>query len=450
MGSRRKVEKEFLERLRESREVSDEEEEALAEALDRVYDLHQYPFTALELAPDLDEEQVAIRINSKGVTLNQADFILTLMSVFWDEGRVALEAFSRASRTPSTEPSPFNYFIEPDPDQLLRVSVAVGFRRGRLRTVYSLLRGRDLESSEFSDDARGAQFARLEGAQAAVLKLSHWHDFMQCLIQAGYRSDKMISSQNALLYTYALYLIGLLDFSVERGVLRDVIARWFFVASLTGRYTAGPESAIESDLNRLRDVGDADGFVKLLDQAGSEAVTDDFWEITLPSDLATQSAKSPALFAYLASLCVLDAPVLFSKLRCETLLDPAIRGTRAAVERHHLFPRAYLESIGVSGLQQINQIANYALVEWWDNMAIAGAPPAEYWPEYFDRMLSPGADAARHFSTADVERMVKGHALPEDWQKMEYSAFLGERRQLMAGVVRDALSASREAATLTS
>ena len=34
--------------------------------------------------------------------------------------------------------------------------------------------------------------------------------------------------------------------------------------------------------------------------------------------------------------------------------------------------------------------------------------------------------------------MVKGHALPEDWQKMEYSAFLGERRQLMAGVVRDA------------
>jgi hypothetical protein len=34
-----------------------------------------------------------VRINSQGRTLNQADFILTLMSVFWDEGRKQLEDF---------------------------------------------------------------------------------------------------------------------------------------------------------------------------------------------------------------------------------------------------------------------------------------------------------------------------------------------------------------------
>ena len=71
--------------------------------LDRLFDLQKYPFTALEIAPTVDEEQVAdifVRINSEGVKLNQADFVLTLLSVFWDEGRHALERFCRHSRKP--------------------------------------------------------------------------------------------------------------------------------------------------------------------------------------------------------------------------------------------------------------------------------------------------------------------------------------------------------------
>jgi hypothetical protein len=109
--------KDFLRQLRESREVSEDEEDDLSESIDRLYDVQSYPFTALELASEVDEERVAevfVRINSKGVTLNQADFILTLLSVFWEDGRKELEAFARAARVPSTSgPSPFNHFIEP-------------------------------------------------------------------------------------------------------------------------------------------------------------------------------------------------------------------------------------------------------------------------------------------------------------------------------------------------
>jgi hypothetical protein len=112
----------------------------------------------MELSPSVDEEQVAevfVRINSKGTILNQADFILTLMSVFWDEGRAELERFCAEARQPSTSSaSPFNYFIQPYPDQLLRVSVGLGFRRARLQHVYSILRGKDLETGEFSDERR--------------------------------------------------------------------------------------------------------------------------------------------------------------------------------------------------------------------------------------------------------------------------------------------------------
>src|SRR5690606_23193266 len=69
--------KDFLRRLREHREVTDDEEDQLSEAIDRLHNLQEYPFTAMELSSAMDEEQVSevfVRINSKGKSLNQADF----------------------------------------------------------------------------------------------------------------------------------------------------------------------------------------------------------------------------------------------------------------------------------------------------------------------------------------------------------------------------------------
>ena len=149
----------FLSELAEYRgeQLSDEEKDLLSEPIDRLKDLQNYPFKAIELDSAVDEELVAevfVRINSQGVKLNQADFILTLMSVFWEKGRLMLEDFSRDSKSPSEGPSPFNHFIQPSPDQMLRVAVALAFRRGRLQHVYSILRGKDLETGEFSPERR--------------------------------------------------------------------------------------------------------------------------------------------------------------------------------------------------------------------------------------------------------------------------------------------------------
>ncbi len=146
----------FLKGLSAKTDLTEEEEEQISHNLDRLFDLQKYPFTALEIASTVDEEQVAdifVRINSEGVKLNQADFILTLLSVFWDEGRAALEHFCRQSRQAACAgrgASPFNHFIQPDPDQLLRVAVALGFERGRLKSVYQVLRGKDMDTGEFS------------------------------------------------------------------------------------------------------------------------------------------------------------------------------------------------------------------------------------------------------------------------------------------------------------
>ena len=424
----------YVEKLRKHRDsqgtsLTVEEEKRVKNSFTRVANLLTYPFTALELSSTIDEEQVAevfVRINSKGKVLNQSDFILTLMSVFWDEGRSRLEDFCRDSRIPSKgKPSPFNYFIEPDPDQLLRVSIGYGFRRARLKYGYSLLRGKDLETEEYSEERRDQQFAVLKEAQATVLNLQHWHDFLKTLQMAGFRGSNMISSQTAIIYCYTLYLIGKKAFGVDSFALSTLMARWFFMVLVTGRYTGSPESAMERDLADIRGFTTVEQFAQWMEKTIGTEFTDDFWSITLPNRMDTSSATSPHLFAYYAALNLLHAKALFSNKKISDLLDPAHKAKKSAVERHHLFPKKHLRALGITQKRITNQLANYALVEWDDNIAISGEPPSDYFPKYAER-----------FKGKELEQMCHWHALPDGWQTMEYEAFLEGRRNLMAKVIR--------------
>ncbi|MEZ5679861.1 MAG: hypothetical protein R3E14_01030 [Erythrobacter sp.] len=128
--------KAFLSQLKEIREISDEEEMAIEDAIDHLRNLPNYNFVALTLASSVDEETIAevfVRINGKGKALNQADFIATLMSVFWEDGRVELENFSLHATVPSeVQASPYNHFIKPSPDQMLRATVGLALKRAGL------------------------------------------------------------------------------------------------------------------------------------------------------------------------------------------------------------------------------------------------------------------------------------------------------------------------------
>ncbi len=420
----------YLSGLSESREIKDDEKKRIQKAITKLHGLLSFPFTALELDTNISVENVSdvfVRINSKGTPLNQADFILTLMSVFWDEGRTELELFCRESRQPSKAgASPFNYFIEPDPNQLLRVTVGVAFKRARLRYVYSILRGKDLETEKFSEERRIEQFEIMKNAQTKVLNLQYWHDFMNCIRMAGYRSGKYISSQNNLLFSYMLYLIGRTEYSIDEFNLRRVISRWFYMSSVTGRFTGSPESAMEFDLARFRNVTDGKEFLNILEKVCDVILTTDYWNVTLPNDLATSSPRSPSLFAYQAALILLDAKALFSKVKMSDLLDPSVQGNKSAVERHHLFPKAYLKSLNITSTRDTNQIANYAFVEWGDNIKISDQPPSEYVPNFKTR-----------FGVDELAQMYHWHALPENWEHLEYKDFLEQRRELMAQIIAE-------------
>ena len=433
-SGQRKTFRTYLEGLRRKRDVDQEEADRLAELLDGVSDLQHYPFKIVELGANVDEERVAevfVRINSEGVTLNQADFILTLMSVWWDKGRRQLEEFARTAKAPGLSAGPFNYFIQPSPAQLLRVTVALAFRRAVLRHAYTLLRGRDLETGQSDPERRSKQFARLEVSQEKALDLTNWHEFLQSLERAGFRSSKMISSENVILFSYALWLIGRVDYKVPLDRLREAIARWFFMAHTTGRYSGSFESRFEADVARLGTLKprDADGFVATLNKVVDDTLTTDFWSITLPNELATSASKSPALMAYIAALNILDADALLSTGKVRSRLDPAIIAKKG-IERHHLFPRGYLRNaLRIKETKRINQIANMALVEWSDNINISDDAPEKYWPAQL---------AAKKLSTHRVAAQVEYHALPDDWQSMGYDEFLQARRLLMSQVARKA------------
>ena len=421
---------EYLKRLSAAREVSESEEERVADAIGRLAGLTNFPFIALELSQQCSEEQVAdvfVRINSEGKKLNQSDFILTLMSVFWDDGRTELEQFCRAARFPGLAglPSPFNQLFQPDPDHLLRVDVGVAFRRARLEHVYSLLRGKDLATGAISLAQRDNQFKKLRDAQSCVLNLTYWADFLNIVRAAGYRSAKTISSVNALVFAYQLYLLGRTEYSVDGFKLKNAIARWLFMSLLTGRFTSSPESRMEQDLAELRELKSADQFLSRLAAVEAGTLTDDYWTKTLPLDLATSAGRSPALFGFYAAQTLLGGRALFSKSPVADLLDPPAQGQKKALERHHLFPRQYLKKLGIDSVRDINQIANYALVEWDDNIAISDGPPSNYWPEY-----------AKRFGAEDLAQMCAWHALPKDWWTMAYPEFLAARRPLIAGVVQ--------------
>jgi hypothetical protein len=438
-GADFEVIEEFVERLRQGRPEALENggEKAVKGALFRLSGLSDYPFLAVQIGHEVDEERVAeifLRVNSGGTPLTQADFILTLLSVFRETDRRRLEQFARSARLPATDgkPSPYNHLITPAPDQLLRVGILVGFHRGRLQSVLALLRGANLDGdTTLTQTDREAQLDILTEAIDETLDLTSWHEYLKALVAAGFRRSTEISSINNVVLVYALYLVGR-RYGLSHTELRTPISRYFFMSALTGRYTGSFETQITQDVQAFTTAETGAEFLDRLRQAVDTTLTPDYWAITLPNELATSAARSPELFAYAASLCLLDARVPpFGKqgpggeqkasLQLRDLFDPVVQPKKAPIERHHLFPRKYLEGIGIAGIRRVNQIANLSYVEWPDNIEVSAMAPKDYWPAY-----------AEQFTAEDTFN----HALPENWHEMPYEEFLEDRRKLLAKVIR--------------
>jgi hypothetical protein len=245
---------------------------------------------------------------------------------------------------------------------------------------------------------------------------------------AGFVGESLIASKNAIVNAYAFYIRGR-KAGVPKPKLDAVISRWVFASLLTARYSGASETAFEQDLGRLArlDEGNPDAFVRELDAGMAEALTSDYWTQTLVSALETQQARAPAVLAFRAAQVILGARALFSDQLLQNLLDNPQSAGRTAREAHHLFPANWLRSRGIADRRRVNQVANLADVGWHENTAIGDQSPSVYVPRLREQL---GLAENRW------GRMCAEHALPPEWERMDYDEFIRQRRTRMAELIR--------------
>jgi hypothetical protein len=420
----------YLSRLKA--EIGNDEKEKIATNIERVKNILSYPFSVLELSSDLDPEEVSeifVRINSKGKTLNQSDFILTLMSVYWEEGRKEIEEFCKASRKIPKDnvPSSFNIInINPNPEHLVRTIVGYSFLRGRLKYAYLILKGRDFENKTTSEELREKNFKIFKSGHEKALNLTNWHDFIKIIQSAGFVNEKLISSKVTFFLSYILYLLGKHKFSLCYEKLEIIIRKWFVFSLLTQRYTGSPESIIESDLSLFKEIKNGQDFIEKLEEIIKNELTEDYWNITLQQRLVSSSTQNHAYLIYLASLIYNDAYVLFSNIKLRDYINPFLKEKKKTIDVHHIFPRNYLKKQGISNKKDINQIANLIYIEYKDNIKIGDKAPKDYWPLLSEKLTKN-----------NLQQILKTHDLPENFWELNYTDFLKERRSLMAQKIKN-------------
>ncbi len=405
-------------------------EEAVEENLDRVQAIGDFRFPVVDIrktaqneeASEEDVAEIFVRINNQGMRLGQADFVLTLLSVFHGPLR---DRFERRAVEISEDS-----VIAVDTQQLLRATCAVGFSRAKMKAIYRFLRGVDPATGDTSVAERDQRLKELDRAADACMASTTWRDYDLRVRHAGFISAALVASTNAIVNAFAFYVRGG-QAGLDKPRLDRLISRWLFGTLLTARYSGSSETVFEQDLARIRALGPADGdaFERVLDGALSETITGDYWSRTLVSELRTQRGRAPAALAFRAAQVVLGAKALFSDQLLQSFLSSGPSASRAASEQHHLFPKAWLGKQGISDRREVNQVANLADVGWNDNGFIGASGPSSYVPRLRERL---------ELDDSRWGRMCSEHALPPGWENMPYDVFLQERRERMADIIRAA------------
>jgi len=430
----------FIKTLKDYREskggtLTDEEQEIISENITALVNLKDHSLPVFDIKSNAEEEDVSeifVRVNSGGVSLKQNDFILTLLSLYWEEGRKDIERFSKESTYPTKNTvTSYNQITEVTAQDIVRVVMAYAFNRARLKYGYKLLRGADFDKKGAVDlELRNQRFDTLKEKLPDVINVHNWHEFLKAIMNAGYLSGDMILSGNAIFYTYALYLIAKYRFNASYNDNMHLTSLWFFYASLVSLYTGSFESTVENQLNTIKELKTLEEYRSFIISRVEERLTNDYFDITLlgSEGLAVSGRGNNAWNAYVASLNILNAKILFSKsnLLISKLFEPGTDGNRKSLEKHHLFPKAYLKKLGYND-SKINQMANYAFIDWKDNMEILDEDPAIYYP-----IICEGRTAEQ------IRVMEEENALPHGWKHMPYEDFLIERRKLMAAKIKAA------------
>ncbi|NVJ63026.1 MAG: DUF262 domain-containing protein [Flavobacteriaceae bacterium] len=411
----------------------------------------------IDLAPDLDIETVTeifIRINSAGVELSQADFVMSKIAASEEYGgqllRKAIDYFSHLAVAPEFYPfikendkefvgTDFFKHMEwlrtenedlydPTYTDVLRVAFTKEFQRGKLADLVALLSGRNFETRKFEAQIAETSFAKLRKGVVDFINETSFKRFLMSIRSAGFITASMIRSQNAINFAYIVYLT-LKEQGEKPEKIEHLVRRWYVMSVLTGRYSGSPESRFDLDIRRI---GETSVEQRLLDIESGE-LSDAFWDASLIQSMNTSVASSPIFKVYLAAQVKFgDKGFLSRDITVQDLL--MFRG-----DVHHVFPKNYMKKQGLNR-SKYNQIANYVYMQQDINIQVSNRPPAIYFNEVKQQCVDGETKYGGITSESELRENLERNCIPDmtfDMDAVNYQEFLEQRRRLMAKKIKN-------------
>ncbi len=435
----------------------DADEELVEKTITKLINIPKKQIGLIELSPDLDIETVTeifIRINSKGVVLSQADFVMSKIAADTENGgnelRKAIDYFCHLTIAPEfykhivdndQEFAKTEFFqkmqwlktenedlYDPDYNDLIRVAFTSQFNRGRLSDLVSLLSGRNFETRTFESEIAQQSFATLKKGVLNFSNETNFKRFLMIIKSAGFISPELIRSQNAINFAYIVYL-KLRDLGVNSVAIESNVKRWFVYSVLTGRYSGSPESSFDFDIKQISQKP----FDEYLKEKEDGELSDAFWNASLPQSLETSVASSPYFHVFLASQVKANDRGFLSK---DVLVSDLIslRG-----DIHHLFPKDYVKKNGLDK-SRYNQIANYVYMQSEINIKVGNKPPKEYFNLVISQLEDNNLQVSGISTKEQLLDNLRMNCVPTEILEMEiddYNEFLTLRRKLMATKIKE-------------
>ena len=429
----------------------------LAKVLKKLKEITNRRIGVIELSDTLDIDVVTdifIRINSKGTTLSQGDFVMSKISADdtygGNELRKVIDYFAHLSLEPShydmiiqndKEFSATEYaqklkwlkkdvenVYDPSCDDILRVAFMTMYPRAKLSDLVNLLSGRDFEERTFKTEIIEDTYEKLKTGVNKFINEDNFKQFMIAIRSAGYISYKLVNSQMALDFAYVLYLRLKDSKEVEISEVKTLVQKWYVLSVLTRRYSGSPESVFYYDIRRINEKG-IKGALKEMEDA---ILSDSFWNVQIPQDLENGSAINPTLQVYLAAQVYFnDMSLLSNSTTVRELID-------IAGDVHHVFPKAYLKKHNYEKTMY-NQNANYAYLDTQVNKSVGDKAPDVYFKLAFEQCDTKIIQCGSIIDLGKLQENLRANCIPEGVENMNkdnYEEFLIERRKLMAQKIK--------------
>ena len=429
----------------------------LNDIINKVKNIGNRKIGVIELDADLNIDVVTdifIRINSKGTSLSQGDFVMSKIAADEIHGgnqvRKAIDYFSHLAKDASffnqikdsdnefTNSEYFKYVewlkedketvFDPDCDDIIRIAFMHKFGRSKLKDLVNLLSGRNFETKEYEAKVIDDTYILLKEGIKNVMNEHNFKQFMITMRSAGFVSKKLINSSMALDFAYTLYLLLHDSKEVSVSEIKRIVQKWYVLSVLTARYTSSPETKFAEDLKQIREKG----IVNTLKDIEAATLSDTFWNVRVVQDLDRNTANNPTFLVYLAAqVAGNDCSLLSNNVRVKDLIE--IGG-----DIHHIFPKEYLKQNGFEK-NKYNHNANYVYLDTPVNISIGKKAPKEYFSSAYEQCET---EVIQIGSITDLEQLKNNLAvncIPEEIMNMDYSnylEFIEKRKELMSQKIK--------------